>query len=173
VSSYATCVSAYYYTCVRGWKKSDTGVLCSRTTNYLTVCILQYVCPHTTICVSSYILLYMCPHTAISVPSYYCICALILLYVCPHTAIYVSAYCLCVLILQYVSSNYFICVLILFDVSSSGMPHCTCSCAANSLHNCCYICVLVYMRVNRPTNAYVWHEWVLREVGDVCAVFQH
>ena len=28
------------------------------------------------------------------------------------------------------------------------------------------------MRVKGATNAYVWHAWVLREVGDVCAVVQ-
>ena len=33
-----------------------------------------------------------------------------------------------------------------------------------------YICVL--MRVKGPTNAYVWHTWVLGEVGDVCAVVE-
>ncbi len=28
------------------------------------------------------------------------------------------------------------------------------------------------MRAQGPTNAYVWHAWVLGEVGDVCAVVQ-
>ena len=46
----------------------------------------------------------------------------------------------------YVSSYYHICVLMY------------------------YICVL--MRVKGPTNAYVWHTWVLGEVGDVCAVVE-
>ena len=40
----------------------------------------------------------------------------------------------------------------------------------------CYTCpqttICVLMRVKRPTNAYVWHTWVLRELGDVCAVVQ-
>jgi hypothetical protein len=31
-------------------------------------------------------------------------------------------------------------------------------------------CVL--MRVKEATNAYVWHAWVLRDVGDVCAGVQ-
>jgi hypothetical protein len=70
-------------------------------------------------------------------------CVLILLYLSSYYCIFVLIL-LCVLILIYIY------VLILLYVSSS--------------------CVL--MRVKRPTNAYVLHAWVLRQVGDVCAVVQ-
>jgi hypothetical protein len=57
-------------------------------------------------------------------------------------------------------------------------------CPRTTVSSYCYICVLlllyvfsyyyicVLMLAKRPTNAYVWHAWVLREVRDVCAVVQ-
>jgi hypothetical protein len=59
-----------------------------------------------------------------------------------------SDYCICVLILLYASSYCYICVLLL---------HTT---------------IRVLMRAQGPTNAYVWHTWVLGKLGDVCAVVQ-
>ncbi len=73
--------------------------------------LLLHVCPHTAL------LLYMCPHTTILMLLYICgcfgfsvatLCVLILLYVillymCPHTAIYY----ICVLVLLNVSSSYY------------------------------------------------------------------
>ena len=90
---------------------------------YICVLILLYMCPHTTICVL--ILLYMCPQTSI--------CVLILLNMCPHTTGRGRArfllpcrparasrrgVCMCVhanslLPRCYVSSYYYVCVLIL------------------------------------------------------------
>jgi hypothetical protein len=141
-------VSSYYFTSVHSWQKERRrrGVVKSPT-NYkcvrsyicvlvpLPIYILMYTCPHTTICVSSYTLLcviirlYMCPHTTvcvlilmscvlIDVSSYY--------YMCPPTAQYVSSYC-------YMSSYYYVCVLILLYMC----PH-TNVCASS----CCYVCPL-------------------------------
>ncbi len=100
---------------------------------------------------------YMC------VRSYICVLVplpiYILLYTCPHTTICVILFY--VLILPYICPHTTACVLILMYVC----PH-TAMCPLTTI----YMCVL--MRVKRPTNAYVWHTWVLRELGDVCAVFQ-
>ena len=68
---------------------------------YLCSYTAVYVCPHTATRVL--ILLFMCPHTAIRVlcvSSYYCICVTLFYYIC-------------VLILLYVTSYYYKCVLVL------------------------------------------------------------
>ena len=98
----------------------------------------------------------MCSHyvradTVIYVSSYYYICALILL---------------CVVILLYLWPQTIVCVLILMYVSSYRYmcPH-TAIGVLTLLHMCPRAC-------KRPTNACVWHAWVLREVSDVCAGIQ-
>ena len=39
-------------------------------------------------------------------------------------------------------------------------------------HTTIYVssCMYLLPQTKRPTHAYVWHAWILREVGDVCAV---
>jgi hypothetical protein len=113
------------------------------------------MCPHATVYVSSYycicvlILLYMCPHATVYVSSYYCICVLILLYMCPHALltlvssvlknivgllqefdavhvpIEVRSLYMCPYTTIYVSSYYYICVLILLYIGTcrSSTPY--------------------------------------------------
>jgi len=96
-------------------------------------------------------LLYKCPHTVAYVSSYCYICALILLHMCPHATIHVwlcsmcevcsrqarqsshitPATTVCVIILRYMSSYYYMCDLILLymcphsAVHVSSYPHAT------------------------------------------------
>ena len=104
---------------------------------YYTTCvlILLYMCPCNTRCVL--ILLHnMCKHLTSDCD----MCVLVMLYVCPHTTTYVSSYYyICVLVLLrvssysyttsastlrlHVSSYYYICVLALLYVSSLVLLH--------------------------------------------------
>jgi hypothetical protein len=38
---------------------------------------------------------------------------------------------------------------------------------------CPHSTMCVFMRAKRPTTAYVWHAWVLLEIGDFCAVVRY
>ncbi len=67
---------------------------------------------------------------------------------CPHV-FSSSGYCICALILLYVSSYCYIRVLLLMM-----SPHTT-----------------IYVP-DACKKTYVWHTWVLGEVGDVCAVVE-
>ena len=137
------------------------------------------MCPHTTICVPSYILLsvssycFMCPHTII------CVLILTLLFLLPlrHVIVVHSTRLaslknfnyytfkknfnyytiVCVLMLLYVSSYYYISVRIILYIC----PHTA-------------ICVLILMYVCPHTTIYVssYYTWVLRPLADVCAVVE-
>jgi hypothetical protein len=137
------------------------------------------MCPHTTIYVPSYILLsvssycFMCPHTII------CVLILTLLFLLPlrHVIVVHSTRLaslknfnyyifkknfnyytiVCVLMLLYVSSYYYISVRIILYIC----PHTA-------------ICVLILMYVCPHTTIYVssCYTWVLRPLADVCAVVE-
>jgi hypothetical protein len=138
-------VSASYHLCVRAFRSTAVVVagvyVCPHTTMY-------NVCPHTIVYMCVLILyyyVYVCPHTTV--------------YMCPHPTTYVSAHSgrqllwwpvyMCVLILLYMSSYYYICVrafrLTAVVVASVYVcPHCVdtlCTCVSS------YYCVLLLISV--------------------------
>jgi hypothetical protein len=164
----ATFVSTYYYMCAL-----IHTTICASSYYYICALILLHLCPHTSICVLILLYVpsyyYMCPHTNYVVfittqtchggPLYYSSRLANLknfnYYIFKKNFNYYTI--VCVLMLLYVSSYYYISVRIILYIC----PHTA-------------ICVLILMYVCPHTTIYVssYYTWVLRPLADVCAVVE-
>ena len=150
------CPHTIYVSSHRSSKRAYTCVL---------ILYMEYMCPHTN----------MCPHT-IYVSSHRsskraCICVLILYmeYMCPHTnicvlilyrhprtdrasaPIHVSSYYtwnICVLIIIYVSSHYYICILAQIEQARLEMQE-MCPHATTYVSSYLYVCILAQIEQAR------------------------